>query len=147
MIASLIRAVESRPHLTLSLADTLERSVIEHQPPLGVLAREADGDDAARLDAGDDALAKGLVADGVAGRELGHVLARRDTSAARGRIRGPRCGPQAPAVDALFGRLVQKARRQVVVAVPQERSRARVGQDEPFLSSRHADVGEPTLLL
>ena len=79
----------------------LERRVLEHQPALGAVL-EADGDDAVRLDAGDDAGPERLVADRVAGRERRELVARRrgerrrarrsrtTTPAAAARARRPR---------------------------------------------------------
>src|SRR5918992_3862498 len=66
--------------------DLLERRVLDHEPPLAAVVREADGDDAARLDRGHDPVAERGVADRVAGREdeVG-VSARGGGGGARGR--------------------------------------------------------------
>src|SRR6185295_3875526 len=60
----------------------LERRVLQHELPLAAVVGEADGDEAPGLDAHDDALAEGRVAHGVAGGEIGDVLARRDLALA-----------------------------------------------------------------
>ena len=63
--------------------DLLQRRVVEHEPALGAVLREADGDDAVALDADDDALAERRVAHGVAGREIGRRAGRRLRRAGR----------------------------------------------------------------
>src|SRR5689334_2201706 len=68
--------------------DALERRVLEHQPTLGAVLREAHGHDAARLDAEDDALAERPVADAVAGRELRQVGLGHERLGTVGRPRG-----------------------------------------------------------
>ncbi len=55
------------PRSAASGLDPLEGRVLEHQPPLRAVLREAHGHDAAGLDAEDDALAERPVADAVPG--------------------------------------------------------------------------------
>src|SRR5581483_1602916 len=66
-------------------AELLERGVVEHQPPLGGIVGEADGDDAAGLDARDHAR---RARRGARGRHAGALRARRRPRRAS---RGGRC--------------------------------------------------------
>src|SRR5262245_9164649 len=58
------------------LRNLLQRGVVEHQPTLGVLARETHGHDAARLDGHDHAFAERGVPHRVARGERRHVRPR-----------------------------------------------------------------------
>src|SRR4029079_1556825 len=98
----------------------LEARVVEHELPLAAVVGEADGDEAARLDPDDDALAERRVADGVAGREIGGVLLGRDLALPRRAVARPRGRPQALALAVRLGELVEEARRQFVVAAAVE---------------------------
>src|SRR5919109_2710297 len=128
----------------IRLRDLLERRVLEHQAPLGAVLGEADRDDATRLDAGDDSLAERAVPHRVADRERGRVRPRRHDSA--GSVARPGSRPQTLALD-LVGKLVEKARGQVVVAASVQRAAGRVRQRQVLLRTRHAHVAEAPLLL
>src|SRR3954452_20976960 len=125
----------------------LERRVLEHQLPLAAVVGEADGDEAARLDPHDDALAERRVAGGGAGREVGDVLAWRDLALPGRVVARPRGRPQPLALDVRVRQLVEEAGGQVVVATAVEHPRGGVQQRQPLLRPRHADVAKPPLLL
>src|SRR4051812_15375839 len=124
-----------------------ERRVVEHELPLAAVVGEPDGDEAAGLDPCDDTLTERRVADGVAGRQIGDVLAWRDPALARGAVARPGRRPQALTLNVAVGQLVEEARGEVVVAAAVEHPRARVQQGQAFPGAGHADVAEPPLLL
>src|SRR5918992_4390825 len=130
---------------TAGLRNALERRVVEHQLALTAV-READRDDAARLDLGDDALTERAVHDRVTRRELGMMRPRRDSG--RCAVVRPRRRPQRLPLDTLpLRQLVEEPRGQVVPPRAPERARRRVRQRQPLLRTGHAHVAEPPLLL
>ena len=83
-----------------------------------------------------------VASDGSSSSFGGGELARRRRAVVR-----PRRRPQALALDAVLGQLVEEARRQVRVGAAVERAAHRVRHRQPLLGPRHADVAEPPLLL
>src|SRR4051812_49755152 len=107
-----------------------ERRVVEHELPLAAVVGEPDGDEAAGLDPCDDTLTERRVADGVAGRQIGDVLAWRDPALARGAVARPGRRPQALALNVGVGPLVGGAGGGGVGAggVEEPRGRGQPGQ-------------------
>src|SRR5205807_5177133 len=96
--------------------ELLERCVVEHEPALGTVVREAHRNDTFRFDSHHNSLAERLVTHVVAGRKRRHVCTRPDLALLRRAVVRPRRGLQAISVDVRFGELVEEPRGEVVRA-------------------------------